>query len=133
LEDLEATGRLGYAEGITNIILNNLKCIDTSRRPIHCSDLKREVLYIKDNNEWTKETDDKHVLTKAIKVIANQNIKKINEWRKENPDCTDSDSKKNNLYLKIVSNSMSGTSQDETNKNITKIISNLAKEVVIDK
>jgi hypothetical protein len=133
LDDLEATGRLGYVEGITNIILNSLKSINTPLRPLHCSDQKREVIYIKDNNEWIKEDEDKPILTKAIKVIANENIKNINEWKKTYPDCTKSDSKKNDLYLKIVSNSMNGLTKDEADKNINKIISNVAKKVVIDK
>ena len=133
LVDLEATGRLGYVEGISKIILKNLNNLNTHDRPLHCSDQKREIIYIKDNDEWTKEEEDRPILTKAIKVIANQNIKNISEWRKEYPDCTDSDSKKNNLYLKIVSNSMSGCTKDEADKNINKIISNLAKQVIIDK
>jgi hypothetical protein len=73
------------------------------------------------------------LLTKAIKIIANENIKKIGEWKQANPECTDSDSKKNNMYLHIVSNAMSGSSQEETNKNINKIISNVSKNVLIDK
>jgi hypothetical protein len=133
LSDLETTGRLGYAEGISKIIVNNLKSLDTCKRPIHCSDLKREILYIKDNDKWEKENEEKDKLTNAIKVIANENIKQINEWKKENPDCTESESRKNNVYLKIISNAMSGSTEDETNKNINKIISNVAKEVVIDK
>jgi hypothetical protein len=133
LIDLENTGRLGYAEGISNIILKNLNNLEQHFRPLHCSDSKREVIYIKDNDEWTKETDNKPILTKAIKVIANENIKNITAWRKEHPDCTDSDSKKNDLYLKIVSNSMCGATKDETDKNINKIITNIAKEVIIDK
>jgi hypothetical protein len=133
LSDLESTGRLGYAEGISNIILNNLKTLDTQTRPIHCSDNKREILYIKENNEWTKEEEDKPILTKAIKIIANENIKNISEWRKANPHCTESESVKNDLYLKIVSNSMSGSTSEESNRNINKIISNLSKEVVINK
>ena len=133
LSDLENTGRLGYAEGISNIILKNLSNLEQHFRPLHCSDSKREVIYIKDNDEWIKETDNKPILTKAIKVIANENIKNISEWRKEYPDCTDSDSKKNDLYLKIVSNSMCGSTKDETDKNINKIISNIVKEVTIDK
>lgn len=133
LDDLEATGRLGYVEGVSNIILNNLNTLEIHDRPIHCSDQKREVIYIKDNDEWTKEDEDKPILTKAIKVIANENIKNISEWRKEYPDCTNADSIKNNLYLKIVSNSMSGSSVEESNKNMHKIISNVAKQVVIDK
>jgi hypothetical protein len=133
LTDLETTGRVGYVEGISKIILHNLNSLEQYRRPIHCSDLKREILYIKDNNEWTKEDAEKPLFTKAIKLIANENIKKISEWTHNNPDCTDSCSKKNNTYLNIVSNSMSGSSYNETSKNICKIISNVTKAIQIDK
>jgi hypothetical protein len=133
LEDLETTGRLGYVEGVSNIILKNLNTLDSNMRPIHCTDIKREVLYVKDNDEWIKEQDEKPVLTSAIKVIANENIKNISEWRSSNPGCTHSDSRKNDLYLKIVSNAMSGSSSDETCKNIHKIIGNVSKKVIIDR
>jgi hypothetical protein len=133
LEDLENTGRRGYIEGISNIILKNLKSLEHHERPIHCSDIKREIMYIKDDNEWKKESEEKPILTKAIKVIANENIKKIKDWKELNPDCTDIDSKKNNLYLKIVRNSMSGSDQIEADKNLNKIISNVAKETMITK
>ena len=133
LSDLENTGRQGYIEGISNIIIKNLNNLEHHFRPLHCSDSKREVFYIKNNNEWQKENEEKSILTKAIKVIANENIKQIKHWRDKYPDCTDSDSKKNNLYLKIVSNSMNGSTEEESIKNIDKIISNVAKEVVIDK
>ena len=133
LDDLENTGRQGYIEGISSIILNKLKNLNHYDRPIHCADQKREILYIKNDNQWFKEGEEKPLLTKAIKTIANENIKQIKTWRDKNPECTDSDSKKNNLYLKIVSNSMSGTDKEECDKNINKIISNVAKEVIIDK
>lgn len=133
LEDLEHTGRQGYIEGISNIIIKNLNDLEQCFRPLHCSDLKREVLYIKENNEWTKETPDKPILTKAIKTIANENIKQIQKWKDKNPDCTSSNSRKNDLYLKIVSNSMNGLTKEEGDKNIHKIISNVAKQTVIHK
>ena len=133
LEDLEHAGRSGYVEGISNIVIKNLNKLEQHMRPLHCSDNKREVLYIKDNNEWTKETEEKPILTKAIKKIANENIKQISKWRQKYPDCTKSDSKKNDLYLKIVSNSMNGLTKEEGEQNINKIISNVAKKVVIDK
>ena len=133
LTDLENTGRQGYVEGVSNIILKNLNNLEQYQRPIHCSDFKREVIYIKDNDKWEKECEEKPLLTKAIKVIANENIKKIMEWKETNPDCTNSESKKNNLYLKIVSNSMNGSNKEEGTKNITKIISNVAKETIIQK
>jgi hypothetical protein len=133
LDDLEHTGRKGYIEGISNIIVKNLNNIEQHMRPLHCSDQKREILYIKDNNEWTKESDDKPILTRAIKVIANENIKQIKHWAEQHPDCTQADSRKNELYLKIVSNSMNGLTVEEGKKNINKIISNVAKEIVIQK
>ena len=133
LEDLENTGRHGYVQGITNIVLKNLNNLEHHLRPLHCSDLKREVMYIKENNEWTKETEENPILTKAIKTIANENIKQIKTWKDKHNDCTESESKKNNLFLKIVSNSMNGLTKEEGDKNINKIISNVAKDVLIDK
>jgi hypothetical protein len=133
LDDLENTGRSGYIEGISNIIVKNLNNLERHMRPLHCSDYKREVLYIKDNDEWLKETENKPILTNAIKIIANKNIKQISKWKDNYPDCNKSDSKKNDLYLKIVSNSMNGTSKEEGEKNIHKIITNIAKKVIIDK
>ena len=102
-------------------------------RPIHCSDIKREVIYIKENNKWEKETEENPILTNAIKKVANENIKQIKYWRDKNPHCTDSTTKKKTMYLKIVSNSMNGLTKEEGEKNINKIISNVAKEVIINK
>ena len=133
LEDLEATGRLGYVEGVSRIMNKNLKELDISKRPIHCSDLKREVVYIKNDDQWTKEDDSKPILKKAIKQVAFENIKMIGEWRKKYPGCMASDSRKNDLYLKIVGNAMSGLTTEEQISNINKIVSKVAKEAVIDK
>jgi hypothetical protein len=133
LSDLETTGRLGYVEGVSKIINKNLNELETNKRPIHCSDIKREILYIKDDNKWVKDGGEKEILKKAVKQIANKNIMQINEWRKANPSCTDSESKKNDLYLKIVSNSMSGSTKEEQFDNLNKIMSKVSKEVVIDK
>jgi hypothetical protein len=96
--------------------------------------VKREVLYIKNDDQWIKENGtNKPVLTKAIKQVAHENIRQISQWRKKHPDCTDPDSNKNDLYLNIVSNAMSGSTSEEQVKNYEKIISNVAKEVIIDK
>lgn len=133
LDDLENTGRKGYVEGISNIFFKNLNNLETHMRPVHCSDSKREILYIKENDKWEKETETKPILTRAIKIIANENIKKIKYWRDKYPDCTQADSRKNDMYLKIVSNSMNGLTEEEGKRNIQKIISNVAKCVVIDK
>jgi hypothetical protein len=133
IEDLEMTGKLGYVEGISKIFLNGLQGLDINRRPIHCSDQKRETIYIKNNNTWEKENDNRENLKLAIKTIALKNIKQISVWQKKNPDCFDSSSKKNDQYLRIVSNSMNGLTPEETQKNYDKIISKLVKEVVIQK
>ena len=133
LSDLENFGHMGYVEGVSQILINNLKDLDTYSRPIHCSDLKREVLYIKDNNEWTKETEDKPVLKSAIKKIANKNIKQIQTWKDKNPGCCDSESKKNDQYMKIVMNSMSGGTSEEQTNNISQIVKNVVKVVAIEK
>lgn len=133
LADLEETGRKGYVDGITNIIQKNLRRTGVHMRPLHCCDSKREVLYVKENNVWTKEEDGKPMLTKAIKTIANANIKQIQEWKKLHPNCDKSDHKKNNQYLNIVSNSMSGGTVQECNDNYNKIVKNIVKSCVIDK
>ena len=133
LEDLEETGRLGYVDGISRVVIKNLDNMNTHKRPIHCSDSKREILYIKDNDQWIKENDNKDTMIKMIKQVANKNMKKIPDWIKAHPDCLDSDSKQNDKYLKIVSNSMSGSTEQEQKNNINKIISKVAKEVIITK
>jgi hypothetical protein len=133
LSDLENFGNLGYVEGVSRILIKNLKDLDIVKRPIHCSDLKREVLYIKNEDKWTKEEDTSPIFKSAIKQVANKNIKQIPVWRQEHPTCLDPLSKQNDVYLKIVSNSMSGGSQEEMNKNYDKIIRNISKEVTIEK
>lgn len=133
VKDLEETSRLGYSEGISKIFLDGLKNIGEHDRPVHCADQKREILYIKNNNEWIKDTEDKAELTKAIKTIANKNIKQIIEWQKLHPDYNNPKSKQSDKYQKIILNSMSGSTKEESDKNYGKIIKNIAKETVIDK
>ena len=133
LNDLETTGKVGYAEGISKVFIKNLNEISYTDRPIHCSDLKRETLYIKENNKWTKDDDQKSGLTKAIKHVANKNIKQISEWQKLHPDYSDPESKQNDKYMQIILNSMSGSTKEESDKNYEKIARNVIKEVVIDK
>jgi hypothetical protein len=133
IQDLEETGRIGYINGISRIFINGLNDLDVNKRPIHCSDFKREIIYIKDKDSWEKETDDRNKLKQAIRTITTKNIKQISLWQKENPDYQDSSSKTNDKYLKIVSNSMNGSTVEETQKNFDKIISKVAKEVIIQK
>ncbi len=133
LSDLETTGQIGYAEGISKVFIKNLNDINYTDRPIHCSDLKRETLYIKDNNQWSKDDENKTALTNAIKQVANKNIKKISDWQKLHPQYSDPLSKQNDKYMKIVLNSMSGSTKEESEKNYEKIVKNVVKEIVINK
>lgn len=133
INDLEETGKLGYAEGISKVFIKNLNGIDLTRRPIHCSDSKRETIYIKEEHQWTKDDDSKTGLTKAIKQVASKNIKQISEWQKLYPNYSDPDSKQNDKYMKIVLNSMSGSTKEESDKNYEKIVKNIAKETIIEK
>ena len=133
VKDLEETARLGYTEGISKIFLDGLLNMNTHSRPIHCGDSKREILYIKDQDKWEKDNETNDKITKAIKTIAHKNMKMIPEWIKQHPDYNDAKSKTNDKYLKIVMNSMSGSTEQEQKKNISKIISNVAKETVIIK
>jgi len=131
LEDLEETSKVGYAEGISNVFIRNLKDIDYKERPIHCNDFKREVLYIKDDNQWVKDNKDK--LTNAIKIIANKNLKQIPNWQKANPEYNNPKSKQNDKYMKMLCEVMSGSTKEEQQKNYNKIIKNISREVIIDK
>jgi hypothetical protein len=133
VKDLEETGHLGYIEGISKVVIDNLNALTVHTRPIHCSDSKREVIYIKDDEEWTKDNENKDKMKTVIKKVAHKNMKQIPEWVKTHPECFDSNSKQNDKYLKIVSNSMSGSTEQEQKMNMDKIISKVAKEVVINK
>jgi hypothetical protein len=132
LSDLENVGKLGFVEGITNIIVKNLKALDVHKRPVHCSDTKREVMYVKDENKWEKENDEKKKLRKAIKYIAHKNSKVLPEFKAKYPDCIYSDSKKSDQYNKLIIEAMGGKG-DNDNEKEEKIIKNIAKEVVINK
>lgn len=133
LKDLEETAQIGYSEGVTRIFIKGLNELEVNKRPIHCSDAKRETLYIKDNNEWKKEDDNKTELTKAIKTIGKKNMMQIFEWQKKHPEYNDPDSKENDKYQKMIMNAMSGSTTEEQEQNMKKIIKNVTKNVVIDK
>ena len=133
LSDLENVGKMGFIDGISNIIIKNLKALEITQRPVHCSDSKREILYIKDEDKWEKENEEKNKLKKAIKYIAHKNCKLIPEWKAKNPECINSYSSKSDEYNKIVLESMGGNLCNEGLNNENKIIKRIAKEVIIDK
>jgi len=131
--DLDMVGRLGYSEGISKLFIRGLKELDVFKRPIHCSDLKREVLYVKDKDSWEKDNEEKNKMKTAIKYIAAKNFKQINEWRAKNPESDDYDSQRHMDYHQIVIHSMGGSTKEEDEKHYNKIIKNVAQEVTIDK
>jgi hypothetical protein len=132
LSDLEKVGRVGFVEGISNIITTNLKALDITQRPIHCTDNKREVLYVKDENKWEKEADEKNKIRKAIKMVAHKNIKILPKFKEVHPDCSKSESKYSDQYNKIMVESFGGSGDNDLEKE-DKIIKNIAKGVGIEK
>ena len=131
LADLEAVGKLGYVEGISNIIVKNLKALDVHKRPVHCSDSKREVMYIKDEDKWEKENEEKNKLRKVIKKIANKNSRLLPQFKEKHPDCGKSDSLFSDQYNKLIVEAMGGSGDNDLEKE-DKIIRKIAKEVTID-
>ena len=131
LSDLEHVGEAGYIEGISSIIVKNLKELDVTKRPVHCTDKKRETIYIKDNDKWEKD-EDRSKMHKLIKKVAFKNTKLFAKFKELHPDCMTYHSKHNDQYQKIVYESMSGKGEDDFEKN-EKIIKNVLKEVVVDK
>jgi hypothetical protein len=132
LSDLENVGKIGFVEGISNIIVKNLNSLDETQRPIHCTDAKREVMYVKDADKWEKENEEKKKLRKAIKQIAHKNSKLLNEFKTKHPDCGKSESRFSDQYNKLVIEAMGGKGDNDLEKE-DKIIKNIAKEVIINK
>jgi len=131
LTDLENTGKYGFVKGISQIFIKGLNDLDIYKRPIHCSDLKRETMYVKDKNIWEKEKEEKKKLHKTIQQIATKNIKQIPLWVEKHPESVNYNSKENDKYLHIVNESMGGIDDDQTMQYYNKIIKNVSKEVVI--
>jgi hypothetical protein len=129
LSDLENVGKIGYVEGLSKIIIKNLKALDVTERPVHCSDSKRDTMYVKDENKWEKESENNEKVLKAIEEIANKNSKLVKEWKTKNPECSSSKSHKADVYSHIMIQAV--CSNNDTNNN--KILKKIAKEVTIDK
>ena len=132
LSDLEKVGEIGYVEGISNIITTNLKALDVTQRPVHCTDKKRETMYIKDEDKWEKEDDSKSKLKKAIKRVANKNIRLLPQFREKHPDYNNSESNISDKYSKMVIEAMGGSGNNDVEKE-EKIIHNISKCTIIDK
>jgi hypothetical protein len=132
ISDLENVGKLGYVEGISNIIVQNLNALDETTRPIHCTDKKRETFYIKDENKWEKEDEEKNKIKKVIHKIAYKNQRLLPKFKELHPGCNFSDSNYSDHYSKLVIEAMGGLGNNEHEQD-HKIIKNIAKEVTISK
>ena len=132
LSDIESIGELGYVNGMSKLIIKHLNALDENMRPVHCSDPKRDSLYVKDKNVWEKEDPDNKKIKKAIKYISHKNICALPEWRLKYPDCIYSDSLKSDQYNHIVLEAMGGSGDNDAEK-ADKIVKKIAKVVTIDK
>ena len=132
LSDLEKVGEIGYVDGISNIIVKNLNALEVKKRPVHCTDKKREVLYIKDEDKWEKEDEEKKKLRKAIKRVACKNQRLIPKFKEAHPDCIKAASRFSDQYNKMIIESMGGSGDNDLEKE-DKIIKNISKNVIIDK
>ena len=130
LSDLEKVGEVGYVEGISNIIIKNLNSLDETKRPVHCTDKKRETIYIKDQGQWEKEDGNNSRLKKSINKVANKNIKLISQFREKYPECRKCDSSISDKYNKMIIEAMGGLG-DNTVEKEEKIIRNISKATII--
>ena len=130
--DIENIGKNGYVTGMTDMILSRIKELDVTKRPMHCTDLKRETMYIKDNNEWTKDTSENTKFHKMIDYVAKQNYAKMPLWRQRNPECLDSDHPKYDFCIKMMRNMLGDVGTEQVRLD-NKVIKNLSKHILVDK
>ena len=128
LEDLEKTGQLGYVEGMSRILVNALNKTTLEKRPLHCTDIKKETVYIKESDKWDKENKDKENLNRAIQYISEKNLGKIKDWKEENPDALETNSEKSEVLNQLYANVFS----KDDNRDNHRIIKNVLSEVVLN-
>ena len=131
LSDLEKVGELGYVEGISSIIVKNLKDLDVTQRPVHCTDKKRETMYIKDQDKWEKDEEQKK-MHKLVRKVADKNARMLPKFKEAHPDCIKSSSRFSDQYNTIIIEAMGGRGDNDFEKE-EKIIKRVSKEVIVDK
>ena len=132
LSDLENVGKMGFVDGISNIIVKSLNSLDETKRPVHCTDTKREVMYVKDEDKWEKENDSKPKIRKLIKHVTHKNTKLIKDFKAKYPGCEKSESKYSNNYDKLVIEAFGGKGDNDEEKE-NKIIKKISNVTTIDK
>ena len=131
-EDIENIGKNGYVLGMTDIILSRIKEMDITKRPLHCTDLKREIMYIKENDTWNKDTPNNNKLRKMINIVSAHNYGTIPLWRKKYPECEDFNNPKYEFSMSMMKNIL-GEVGEEQIKLDNKVIKNIAKHIIIEK
>jgi len=132
LPELEKMGEIGFAEGMSRVFVNRLNSLDITKRPIHCSDVKREIIHIKEDNKWEMDANLDR-LRKIIKQLTIKNILKVDDWKKANQGCTEYNSRKNAQYLKINMEAIGPVDDAEVKRDFGKIIRRVAETTAIDK
>ena len=133
LPELEKMGELGFAEGMSRVFVNRLNSLDVTKRPIHCSDVKREIIHIKDDNKWERDNANLDRLRKIIKQLTHKNILRVDDWKKANPGCTEYNSRKNDQYLKLNMEVIGPVDEVDEKRDFGKIIRRVAENTAIDK
>jgi hypothetical protein len=133
LKDLTETSRLGYVGGISRILVNKLQELDIYKRPLHCTDVKRETLYIRENDEWSKEETSKNRISELVNKVANKNCKNIHQWTDEHPEYQIFDSPENMEYVRLTQAMLGGFGHQECKQFKDRIIKSVIKEVMVNK
>jgi hypothetical protein len=133
LPELEKMGEVGFAEGMSRVFVDRLNSLDITKRPIHCSDVKREIIHIKDDNKWERDNANLDRLRKIIKQLTIKNILRVEDWKKANPGCTEYNSRKNDQYLRINMEAIGPVDEAEVKRDFGKIIRKVAENTAIDK
>ena len=133
LPELEKMGEIGFAEGMSRLFVDRLNKLDITKRPIHCSDVKREIIHIKDDNKWERDNANLDRLRKIIKQLTIKNILRVDDWKKANTGCTEYNSRKNGQYLKIHMQALGPVDDEEVKRDFGKIIRRVVETTAIDK
>ena len=133
VSDLECVGQLGFVEGISNIIIKRLNAMDITKRPVHCTDSKRETIYIKEDGVWTKDDDDNMKIRKLVRGVSFRNCRNAGAYKAMYPECRDPESKHSYIYDKIVLEAFGGSNKGKDDENENKIIRKILKHLTIDK
>jgi hypothetical protein len=132
-QDFETTGKIGFVDGISRIFINELKRIEVERRPLHCTDVKRETVYVKDNDIWEKENQEKKKLKWAINSIAQLNLNQVQQWQQEYPECRENNTVANTRFNEMAMVALGGFGDEQEKKFNDKIVKNVLKEIVVGK